>query len=166
MPFPAPKPAVHAQDDCAICHEPLVDSNSNNNPLEPSYVIDDVQLRCGHHFHKSCVVEHALSSPDACQRCAICRSNFLNSNGQHIVTVKTENGHVSSMDLGREINDYKFYEANPDVDRSHTFLSLMSRGGIGDAEKFLKGEDGMGQGRLSPNVTYEFGGQTAMHMAA
>lgn len=35
-----------------------------------------------------------------------------------------------------------------------------------EAEKFLKGEDGMQEGKLSPNVAYDFGGQTAMHMAA
>ncbi|KAL6715377.1 hypothetical protein ACLMJK_007643 [Lecanora helva] len=38
---------------------------------------------------------------------------------------------------------------------------------FGEAEKFLKGEDGLGGGLpLSPNVTYETGGQTALHMAA
>lgn len=42
----------------------------------------------------------------------------------------------------------------------------MAQMDFGDAEKFLVGEDGMGHGALSPNVLYEHGGQTAMHMAA
>ncbi len=57
-------------------------------------------------------------------------------------------------------------KANPDLARSQGFLSLMAQMDFEDAEKFLKGEDGMGDGPLSPDVPYDFGGQTAMHMAA
>ena len=37
---------------------------------------------------------------------------------------------------------------------------------FGEAEKFLKGKDGMGSGNLSPNIASKRGGQTAMYMAA
>ncbi|KAI4146590.1 MAG: hypothetical protein L6R39_003402 [Caloplaca ligustica] len=166
MPFPPPKPQVLTENDCAICHEPLIDSNHDADPLEPSLVIDDVQLRCGHHFHKSCILEYAVSSPAARERCAICRANVLNEGGRYIVKIKTENGFAGAIDLGDDIEEQAFLEANPDIARRQTFLSLMSQMEFEEAEKFLNGEDGMGHGPLSPNVTYEFGGQTAMHMAA
>lgn len=157
---------VHAENDCAICHEPLLDSLSDQDPLEASFVIDDVQLRCGHHFHKSSIAEYALSSPDARERCALCRAHVLNSNGEYIVTVKTENGFVGGFDLGQELDEMAYFKDNPDDERSQAFLSIMSQMEFADAEKFLKGEDGLGDGPLSPDVTYSSGGTTAMHMAA
>lgn len=43
----------------------------------------------------------------------------------------------------------------------------MSQMEFDEAEKMLKGEDDLGNGeRLNPNVTYEGGQTTAMHMAA
>lgn len=47
-----------------------------------------------------------------------------------------------------------------------TFLSLMSQMEFSDAELFLKGEDPDATGKLDPNVCYDSGGITAMHMAA
>lgn len=71
------------------------------------------------------------------------------------------------MDLGRDIDELAYLSANPEVDRAQTFLSLMAQMEFAEAEKFLKGEDGMGAGgRLDPDVTYETGRTTAMHMAA
>jgi hypothetical protein len=166
MPLPAPKPEVHSEDQCAICYEPLIVPNNDDEPSKPSYVIDDVQLRCGHHFHKSCIMGYALSSPSARERCAMCRANVLDNSGRYVIGIKTENGCAGSMDLGEDIDEQAFLEANPDVARAQVFLSLMSQMDFIEAEKLLKGEDGMGEGKLSPNVTYEDGGQTAMHMAA
>ena len=166
MPLPPPKPQVYTQNECTICHEPLIRSNNEAEPLEPSYVINDVQLRCGHHFHKSCILEYALTSPAARERCAICHTNVLNESGRYMVKIETENGYAGEMDLEHEIEEQTFLEANPDVARRQTFLSLMSQMEFEEAENFLNGEDGMGHGPLSPNVTYEVGGQTAMHMAA
>ena len=166
MPFPSPKLPVHTENKCTICNESLLDSNNDADPSEPSYVIDDVQLRCGHHFHRSCIIERALLSPAVRERCTICRANVLNKSGHFIVTTKTENGYVGTMDLGDQTDEQAFMEANSDVERSQTFLSLMSQMDFTEAEKFLKGQDGMGDESLSPNVTYEVGGQTAMHMAA
>lgn len=86
--------------------------------------------------------------------------------GRYLVEIKTENGFVGHIDIGDEIEEQAYLKANPDVERSQGFLSLMAQMDFADAEKFLKGEDGMGQGPLSPHVRYDFGGQTAMHMAA
>lgn len=166
MTLPPPKPEIHSEDQCAICYEPLIVPNDDDEPSKPSYVIDDVQLRCGHHFHKSCIMEYALSSPSARERCAMCRANVLDNSGRYIINIKTENGYTGSMDLGKDIDEQAFLEANPDVARAQVFLSLMSQTDFIEAETLLKGEDGMREGKLSPNVTYEYGGQTAMHMAA
>ena len=46
------------------------------------------------------------------------------------------------------------------------FLSLMSQMEFSDAELFLKGEDPDAGGKLNPNVCYDSGGVTALHMAA
>ena len=166
MPLPPPKPSVHSDEDCAICHEKLVVPHNDGNPLHPSYVIDDVKLRCGHHFHRSCVTEYAESSPNARQRCSLCRANVLDHDGNFIVKMTTENGCLGDFDLGAEIDERTYLEAHPDVDRAETFLSLMAQVEFAEAEKFLKGEDGMGEGKLDPNVGYSVGGQTALHMAA
>ena len=165
MPLPPPKPEVYSDRDCAICHEPLL--IPSDNTLEPSYVIDDVQLRCSHHFHKSCLLDYAVSSPDAHERCALCRANLLDSRGAFIVTIRTETGHIATEDLGRDIDDRLYYQAHPEAHRAVVFLSLMSQLEFDEAEKMLKGEDDLGNGeRLSPDVTYEGGQTTAMHMAA
>ena len=166
MPLPPPKASVCSNEECSICHDPLVVPNNDDNPLNPSYVIDDVELRCKHHFHQSCVIEYAVVSPNARQRCPLCRANVLDANGNFIVVVKTENGFVGQIDLGRDIDEAVYLKANPQAERAQTFLSLMAQMEFDEAEKFLKGDDGQGMGKLNPNVTYPSGGQTAMHMAA
>lgn len=166
MPLPPPKPEVHIDSDCTICHEPLL-IPSSHEPLVPSYEIDDVQLQCSHHFHKSCLLEYAVSSPDARERCALCRANVLDNSGAFIVTIRTENGHTGTTDFGYEINEQLHFKAHPEAERARVFLSLMSEMEFSEAEKMLKGEDDVGNGqRLSPDVFYGIGQTTAMHMAA
>ena len=166
MPLPDPKPEIYSEDDCAICHEPLVIPSDDANPLNPSYVIDDVELTCGHHFHQSCIMEYALSSPNARECCALCRSNVLDEDGNFFVSVKTENGFAGWIDLGDEIDREAFMKENPNIARAQDFLSIMSQQEFVEAEKYLKGEDESGGSKLSPDVLYQTGGQTAMHMAA
>lgn len=150
MPLPPPKASVHSKNECSICHDPLVIPNNDDNPLNPSYVIDDVELRCKHHFHQSCVIEYAAASPDGRQRCPLCRASVLDSNGDFIVVVKTENGFVGEINLGQDISEAVYLKANPQVERAQTFLSLMAQMDFDDAEKFLKGEDGLEMDKLSP----------------
>lgn len=66
----------------------------------------------------SCILSYARSSSAARERCAICRANVLNENGEYIVDIKTENGYVGGIDLGDEIEEQAFLEANPDIARS------------------------------------------------
>ncbi|KAF2263477.1 hypothetical protein CC78DRAFT_533903 [Lojkania enalia] len=89
MPLPQSTNAPTASGkDCAICKEPLLVPSSNNG--QPSYVIDDVEFRCKHHFHWSCILEHSISSHDARNRCALCRQSVLDSQGEFIVKVRNE----------------------------------------------------------------------------
>lgn len=106
--------------DCAICHEPLL-IPSHHEPLEASYVIDDIQLRCLHHFHKSCLLEYFASSPGAHERYALCRVNVLNDRGAFIVTVRAETECIGEMDLGCEIDEQLYSQAHPEAQRAQVF---------------------------------------------
>ena len=58
-------------------------------------------------------------------------------------------------------------EAHPEARRKERFLGLMSQGDFVDAEILLKGEDqGADGSKMDPDVVYEAGRMTAMHMAA
>ncbi len=83
------------------------------------------------------------------------------------MTVRTENGFVGRTDLGRDIDEQAYFKSHPEAERAQLFLSLMAQSEYEDAEMILKGEDEDENGRpVDPNVTYETGGTTAMHMAA
>ena len=112
-------------------------------------------------------MEYATSSQSARERCALCRANVLDGNGDFIVNIRNEGGFVGGFDMGDEIDEEAFLKANPEIRRKQTFLSLMSQMDFEDAELFLKGEDEGSNGvKLSPDVTYSTGNMTAMHMAA
>lgn len=106
---PSINPPTASDKDCAICHEPLLVPSSNNGQL--SFLIDDVEFRCKHHFHWDCILEYSMSSYDARTRCALCRQIVLDSHGEFIVWVCNENGDISGFDLGREIDRRLFYKA-------------------------------------------------------
>ena len=85
MPLPTPAPPAYSpEDDCAICNECLhIPPRENETsarqvmfirysesfeiePL-PSYTIDDVELKCRHHFHWGWSVSNALLLSDTRQ---------------------------------------------------------------------------------------------------
>ena len=138
-------------EDCAICHEPLLVPSADDR--KPSYIIDDVELRCKHHFHWSCILEYFESSSDVYRRCPLCRQSVLNSQGEFLVQVRNEGGFIGEIDFGAA--------------RIRTFLGLMAQMDFEDAELFLNGEDPDANGsKMDPNVCYETGRMTAIHMAA
>jgi len=62
-----------------------------------------------------------------------------------------------------------YLENNPQERRKNVFLDLMAQGEHSEAEKFLAGQDslmGEGEGGIRPDVCYEGGSTTAMHVAA
>lgn len=141
MPLPDPQSKVYSVTECAICYEPLLVPNNTNDAFEPSYGIDDVELSCKHHFHESCTLEYAASSPDARQRCVLCRAKVIDSNGRFLVTIRTENGFAGQIDLGGDIDEEAYLEFHPQVRRAQAFLSQMAFCEYEEAEMFLKGED-------------------------
>lgn len=101
-----------------------------------------------------------------------------------MVRVRTECGAITALNFGGEIDEYLRYtasltrqlqiaerpltvsQANPERERGFIFLSLMSQMEFEEAELYLKGEDLDANGKLDPDVSYNGGGMTAMHMAA
>lgn len=65
------------------------------------------------------------------------------------------------------MDEEAYLDAHPEIRRKELFLALMSQMDFDDAEILLKGEDEGANGqKMDPNVSYDNGGQTAMHMAA
>lgn len=110
IPFPSStNPPTVSHEVCAICHEPLLVPSIDDE--QPSYLIDDVEFPCKHHFHWGCILEYSISSSDARNRCAFCRQSVLNSEGEFIVQVRNEGGFVGGFDFGDEIDRHLFYKA-------------------------------------------------------
>jgi hypothetical protein len=111
MPFsPSVDPPTASDKDCAICHEPLLVPSSDHG--QPSYLIDDVEFCCKHHFHWACILDYSVFSHDARNRCAFCRQSVLNSQGEFIVQVRNEGGTTNRFDFGREIDQHLFFKAS------------------------------------------------------
>jgi len=163
------------ENNCSICHESLLitavpspNENSSDSEQQLSSFIDDILLRCGHHFHWSCIIEYGVSSLDARGKCALCGANVLNEQGRLIVDVRNEGGLTQGFDLGSEIEEELFLSNNPEIQRKSRFFSLINQGDFVEAEVLLKGEDEGANGeKIDPNARYEEGGNmTALHMAA
>ncbi len=144
MPLSLSKPEVHFEDQCVICYESLIVSNNDDESSKSFYIIDDdVQLRCDHHFHKSCIMRYALSSSSARERCAMCHVNILDNSDRYIIDIKIENECVDSMNLEKNIDEQVFLKANLNVAHAQVFLSLMLQMNFIEAEKLLKSENDM-----------------------
>ncbi|KAJ4371263.1 hypothetical protein N0V83_004480 [Neocucurbitaria cava] len=144
---PSTNPPTASDKDCAICHEPLLVPSSNDDKL--SFIIDDVEFRCKHHFHWACILEYATSSNDARNRCALCRQSVLDSRGKFIVYVRNEGGVTGGINFGEEIDRHLYYKMD-----------------FSDAELLLKGEDSDANGKIDPDVCYDSDRMTTMHMVA
>lgn len=113
-------------------------------------------------------MDYATSSPTAKSHCPSCHSTTLNPSGDFLVTIRNEGGTIPNFDLGEEIEREAFLEENPRARRIEVFLSLMAQMEFEEAELFLRGEDGGGEGRepLSPNVVNEGESTTALHICS
>ncbi len=137
------KSEVHFKNQCVICYKLLIISNNDDELLKSFYVINDVQLRCNHHFHKSCIMRYALSSSSAHEQCTMCRVNVLDNSDWYIIDIKIENECVDSMNLKKDIDEQVFLKANSNVAHAQVFLSLMLQMNFIEAEKLLKSENDM-----------------------
>jgi len=88
-------------DTCSICTDPLVVTTEPEDGAADDAVLDDVELRCGHHYHWQCILDHAESDTG----CAICATPLYEeeasgsssdgeSSGRFFVTVRNEGGFV------------------------------------------------------------------------
>jgi hypothetical protein len=160
MSLPQPRPENYSlEDDCAICFERLL-IPATTGEVGPSYVIDDIKLRCKHHFHWSCFEEYDRASPENRSKCPLCRGNTLNTRGELIVDVVNEGGFTGGINLGDEFDRNRWEEEQPEEwKKGQLLLNLCQFGEFEDAEELLrdKGAD--------PNAAYE-DGTTGLHMAA
>ncbi|KAL9585725.1 MAG: hypothetical protein Q9212_001344 [Teloschistes hypoglaucus] len=162
----APEPDVHTQDRCELCHESLRHSNSNQDHLKASSTINAVQLRCGHRFHWTCMVSYYLSRPIACERCILGRESVYNHFRAFVVTVKKGNGLVGQINFHHEVEHMVYWNTRPEEKIWRIFLGLMFRKKFAQAGRYLKGLMDLSKPPLDPNVTYNVGGKTALHMMA
>jgi len=158
MPLPQPKPDnFSTEDDCAICFDKLFIPSTTVEG--PSYIIDDVKIRCGHHVHWSCFDEYDRASPSNRSQCPLCRASPLNSFGALIVDVTNEGGFSGGIDLGAIFEQERWEEEQPEEWRKgQAVLSLCQSMDYEAAEDLLK------EG-VDPNSAYS-DGMTGLHMAA
>lgn len=152
-------------DECTICLEPLLVSSVRR---------DDIELRCGHHYHKQCLLEHASSL------CAECKLDARNPSGKTIVTVHYDSLFVAftcwrrftsanerrsvtkDFDFTPELEEEAFHAANPQIRLTEKFLVFVEQGDTDAAEYLLTGNGGA----VDPNCTRPGSKQTALHIAA
>jgi len=160
MTFPEPAPPAYSdEDDCAFCYERLLIPPREGED-GPSSFIDDVKLLCGHHFHWTCFEDYDNASPTNRSRCPICRDSTLNANGDLIVDVRNEGGFTGGFDLGRDLDESKWRESQPESwKKGQALLSLCQFGEFEEAEDLLRDDGG------DPNAAYD-DGMTGLHMAA
>jgi len=82
----------------------------------PHFLNNDVESRCKHHFHWSCILKYSTSSPHAREHCALCKQSLLDAKGESIAWVHNESGVSGGINLGDEIDRHLSYAAS--------FLSL------------------------------------------
>lgn len=174
-----PSPTTH----CGLCHQPLLipqaslpagerfSSSDDEDDDIPSHMIDDVELLCGDHFHWDCLIQVSKLTPaEGLRSCPTCRKDVLTMTEEGeklLVQVRNEGGVTTNYDLGEEILSELALDSNPHLRRNQAFLTLMAQGDLEAAESFLRGDDSTdGLGPIDPNVTYEEGGLTALHVAA
>ncbi|KAF8324113.1 hypothetical protein DL93DRAFT_2070385 [Clavulina sp. PMI_390] len=88
--IPSNPPIESTTDSCALCHDPLLIPSTE--AIGASHIIDDVELRCGHHFHWACIMDYSKVNKKAREECALCRASTLDAHGRFIVSIRNEGG--------------------------------------------------------------------------
>lgn len=84
--------------ECAICLEPIRSETCD--------------LKCGHVFHSSCVLQSAVHDP----RCPICRTELATKPASHVVNVELSIGDVNQV-VEDEIQQVRREQVNYDARR-------------------------------------------------
>lgn len=81
--------SLFSDERCAICDQGLVVAPAD--PAGVSY-LDDVELRCSHHFHWTCYGEWEEEDKSRRGACPLCGEGALDEGGRLIVIVRNEGG--------------------------------------------------------------------------
>jgi hypothetical protein len=93
-------------------------------------------------------------------KCPLCRGNTLNEDGLLIVDIVNEGGFTGGFDLGRELDEERWRDAQPETwKKEQALLELCQEGEFEEAEKLMRDD------HVDPNAAYP-GGTTGLHMAA
>ncbi|CUS12720.1 unnamed protein product [Tuber aestivum] len=146
-------------ETCISCHEALTIPDEDH-PEEPG-LVDDVELRCGHHYHWSCFAgEYSAdgATPATKSQCPACTQD-ITTNGKLLVTLRNEGGEQPNTDIGTLLEEEEFYDRNPEMKEVRAFLEFCAEGDEEDVREMLAATP-----ELVSRQDHETG-QTGLHVA-
>lgn len=81
--------SLFSDERCSVCDQGLV--VVPGDPTDASY-LDDVELRCSHHFHWTCYAEWEAEDETGRGKCPLCGESALDELGRLMVIVRNEGG--------------------------------------------------------------------------
>ncbi len=66
------------QEQCVICCSPMREWEDDPSGLDEHCAIDIIQLSCGHHFHKACLMGAIQARLHQSPQCPLCRRTLIN----------------------------------------------------------------------------------------
>jgi len=148
-----------SSETCISCHEALTILDEDY-PLEPG-LVDDVELRCGHHYHWSCFAEEYSAEGATLTTKAQCPSCMqdITTNGKLLVTLRNEGGEQPNTDIGTLLEEEEFYDQNPEMKEVRAFLEFCAEGDEDEVREMLAATP-----ELVNRQDHETG-QTGLHVA-
>ncbi|KAG5926526.1 hypothetical protein E4U42_003238 [Claviceps africana] len=147
---------------CKACEEPLVirvdDDADGGAPVEAETVPDDLELRCGCHFHWECLMEEA-SSVATSLKCPSCdgylpanaaEASSTNQNRQSsgkasiLARYSNEGGVQQDLEIMDSLTEETYLQNHPESRPARAFLVMCSKGDIAGAIDLLQDVSGEG----------------------
>ncbi|KAI0134633.1 hypothetical protein BJ170DRAFT_208627 [Xylariales sp. AK1849] len=147
---------------CKVCDEPLIlEVEADEVEGELQFVPDDLELRCGCHFHWQCLLDQA-SDLAISLKCPSCESQvatncagpsvtnpFRHATSQQSIKTRyhNEGGVQEDLDILPDITEEAYLAANPEARPARAFHVMCSEGHISGIVELLRdaeqgGEDG------------------------
>ncbi|KAG6254782.1 hypothetical protein E4U23_005633 [Claviceps purpurea] len=141
---------------CKACEEPLVirldEDDEVEGPVEAETVADDLELRCGCHFHWECLMEQATSvaSSFKCPSCdkylavtvaeasSASQSRESSSKASILARYSNEGGIQDNLELMDSLAEEAYLQNNPETRPARAFLVMCSAGDIAGAVDLLQ----------------------------
>ena len=122
-----------AKDACASCHDPLLLQVEPDSEFEEDEEItdipDDVELRCGCHYHWECFLEaYTITECPNCQKTI----SSMSSSGQQQVlcTVRNEGGEQKDFDILPSATEEAYLRTYPEERIGHAYLEFCRAGDV------------------------------------